>query len=254
MSEEFSEEFLPMAGAFKDPVDTRDFIKEINSNIKPVSVNLLEDLPKFKAPNQFKTNACTGFSMSTFLTILYNKLTGFHHTFNPYYLYYWARQYSGHAGKDIGSTLRAVMKAACKNGVITTDMCKIKNTTTVPTFTDNNHAKILAIKDYFRLPMDNIKQGIIHTLVAEKLPVLAAFYCEPYRWRAAGINGVLEKAKYHPNSGHAVCIYGYDANDDTFLVMNSWGTCWGNKGSFKATADAVESDLYDIWTTSYYYF
>jgi hypothetical protein len=31
-----------------------------------------------------------------------------------------------------------------------------------------------------------------------------------------------------PNDGHAVCIVGYD--EDGFLIKNSWGTDWGDKG------------------------
>ena len=38
--------------------------------------------------------------------------------------------------------------------------------------------------------------------------------------------------KFHPNTvrgGHAICIVGY-RTDGRFIVRNSWGTTWGDKG------------------------
>ena len=50
--------------------------------------------------------------------------------------------------------------------------------------------------------------------------------------------------------GHAVLVVGYDDSKQLFLVRNSWGTGWGQKGYFQMPyAYLINSDLSsDFWT------
>ena len=67
-----------------------------------------------------------------------------------------------------------------------------------------------------------------------------------------GSNGFLDKSQlllqnrgqleaYKPNTvrgGHAVCLVGY--TPDHFIVRNSWGTQWGDKGFAYASNDYAQ--------------
>lgn len=56
----------------------------------------------------------------------------------------------------------------------------------------------------------------------------------------------LEKAV----GGHAVMAVGYDDSINSFIIRNSWGTAWGDKGYFYMPYDyIVDNDLSsDFWT------
>jgi C1A family cysteine protease len=50
-----------------------------------------------------------------------------------------------------------------------------------------------------------------------------------------------------PIGQHAMCIVGYDANLQVFIVKNSFGTAWGNKGYCNITFNYIISEAFDIW-------
>jgi C1A family cysteine protease len=41
----------------------------------------------------------------------------------------------------------------------------------------------------------------------------------------------LESSEEELLGGHAMYLFGYNENNKTFLVRNSWGIDWGNEGS-----------------------
>lgn len=244
-------------GAFKDCKDSRDYIKEIESGIEKKYTNLLDGI-KLKASYQGTTNACTGHAMAAFLTILYSKLNKENLlSFNPYYIYYWNRMLAyGSVSSDKGCYLRETMRAVQKYGALTNELCSLNSVYKKPKITEQSKAHLINIKNYFRLPSDNIYNSYVYTLVKERLPILTALYVKRADWEAARKNGILKN--YYPNhssvGGHAICVYGYDPSDDTFLAINSWGELWGNKGHFKITKSYLESNIMDAWTVEYNYF
>lgn len=52
--------------------------------------------------------------------------------------------------------------------------------------------------------------------------------------------------------GHAVCAVGYDDSKNAFIVRNSWGEGWGDKGYFYLPYDYVMNEdlASDFWTIS----
>lgn len=51
--------------------------------------------------------------------------------------------------------------------------------------------------------------------------------------------------------GHVVTIYGYDDNKKHFIVMNSWGNRWGDKGFFYLPYDYLKY-MNDLWTMKFF--
>lgn len=259
-------------GCFQDIPDDRDYYKEIESGVEPQYINLLEGIP-FEATQQNNTNACTGHAMSAFLTILYSKLNKKDPMiFNPYYIYYWGRILAFNNAnaykQDKGSYLRATMQAVQKYGALTKEMCSLSSVYSRPKQEEVDKAHLLSIKNYFRIPTsgsidpltgkedDVAYRSIIYTLIKEKLPILTALWYKPCAWSAVRKTGILDAPKNSESNkgGHAVCIYGYDPIDDTFLVTNSWGKSWGKNGFFKLTKAGLKHYIMDAWTVEFNYF
>ena len=49
--------------------------------------------------------------------------------------------------------------------------------------------------------------------------------------------------------GHAVLIVGYNKNNDTFIVRNSWGKYWGDNGYFYMPFQVIKNTTMsgDFW-------
>jgi hypothetical protein len=56
--------------------------------------------------------------------------------------------------------------------------------------------------------------------------------------------GVYSYATGAYQGGHAVSIIGYDDSSQCFIVKNSWGTDWGEKGFFRIAYSEVSDNRY----------
>jgi hypothetical protein len=80
---------------------------------------------------------------------------------------------------------------------------------------------------YYNLGKDLSKW---RTWLASHGPILAGLSVDATWDNATATHGLLDT--FQPNTvrgGHAVCIVGYTA-EKRFIVRNSWGTEWGDKG------------------------
>jgi C1A family cysteine protease len=86
---------------------------------------------------------------------------------------------------------------------------------------------------YHRVPqnLDSIKTALANELH----PISFGFLVyESFETTAVAKTGIvpMPKAKEQCMGGHAVLIVGYDDAKQSFIVMNSWGSSWGDKGYF----------------------
>jgi C1A family cysteine protease len=109
-----------------------------------------------------------------------------------------------------------------------------------------NAAK-LKIASYFNLGTDlnNWK-----TWLATKGPIITRLDVDATWDNATATKGMLDI--YQPKTtrgGHCVALVGYGYKDDRFIVRNSWGTIWGDKGfgyASKAYAQAAFTEAYGV--------
>jgi hypothetical protein len=76
-------------------------------------------------------------------------------------------------------------------------------------------------------------------------PLLVALNVDATWDNATATNGLLDAFK--PNTvrgGHAVCVVGY-RKDGRFIIRNSWGTTWGDKGFGYATEAYITGAFFD---------
>lgn len=237
-----------------DIADDRDFIKEIPEKVDKTFIDLTEGL-SVQIRNQYSINACTCFSTAYFMSILSSKLLGKWVDFDPWFVYYKARELDGNLGENVGLYYRDVMKALQKYGSITKDATKLSCSTDIPTEEDCKLAGYNKIRSYVRIPNDNLINGVLHTLINERLPVITCALLYDKSWAKATNTGKLEYINDDPWIGnHAMCIYGYDPDDDMFLLLNSHGYDFGKNGRLKMSSEYLKLCGFDNWTVGFDYY
>ncbi|MEM7105043.1 MAG: C1 family peptidase [Bacteroidota bacterium] len=83
------------------------------------------------------------------------------------------------------------------------------------------------IRNYFNL---NIGEKLINWKVwlSSKGPILTRLNVDSSFYEATNNNGNLDRHKNYSYGGHAIAIVGY--TPDRFIIRNSWGESWGDKG------------------------
>ena len=87
-----------------------------------------------------------------------------------------------------------------------------------------------------------LERGVDEGWLANQGPILTRLGVDETWDRATLTGGILKK--YKPTTvrgGHAVCLVGYIK--DRFIVRNSWGTTWGDKG-FAYALDAYAQEAF----------
>jgi hypothetical protein len=108
-------------------------------------------------------------------------------------------------------------------------------------------ASNLKIAGYYNLgtSMDNWKSWL-----ATKGPIVSRLDVDATWENATKTNGNLDTyQRSTAHGGHCVAIVGYGYKDDRFIVRNSWGTSWGDKGfayASKAYAQAAFTEAYGV--------
>lgn len=141
---------------------------------------------------------------------------------------------------DAGTSLKSALKVAKKFGALTAEnlpfdgkLVKVK---------EGNFLKVAGkfkIKAYFNLAQkQSEKINLFKEWLAYHGPVLTCLDCDD-SWNYPPKGGILTKYdKKSVDGGHCVSIVGYTPTH--FIIRNSWGTSWGDKGFVYASYDYVQ--------------
>jgi len=169
------------------------------------------------------------------------------------FLYYVTRSLEGTVDVDCGATIRSGIKAANEFGVAKNRSWpyleeKFRDTPPKPVFVEAQEYQALEYKR-LRHSTDAFKQCLAgENLIAFGIAVYDGLYSITPQ------NPVLPmpNTKQQLLGGHAVVMVGYDDLRQHFIVRNSWGKEWGEKGYFyipyKFMADAQLA--MDFWSIS----
>lgn len=149
--------------------------------------------------------------------------------------------------EEDGTSLKAALDIARKYGAVTDDILPFRTGQLYPNPAKTFYALAakLKISSYFNLGT-NI--GNWRTWLASKGPILTRLNVDQTWDNATRTNGVLQT--YKPQTrrgGHAVALVGY--TESAFIVRNSWGTGWGDKGYAYASwsyAQAAFTEAYGV--------
>lgn len=129
-----------------------------------------------------------------------------------------------------GTSLKAAMDICRKFGVVLDKLLPFNINTLMYVGNENQFYAAAAQRRasaYFNLGKD-LNQW--RTWLASHGPILAGVNVDATWDNATATNGLLDT--FQPNTvrgGHAPCIVGY-TQDKRFIVRNSWGAAWGDKG------------------------
>jgi C1A family cysteine protease len=167
------------------------------------------------------------------------------------FVYYNERVIEGSVNSDAGAMLRDGIKTLVKHGVCSETNWKydIASFAKKPPKGCYQEAEKHQILSYARL---NTVDEMRATL-ADGFPFVFGFgVYQSFESQQVAKNGILNMPEKGEKQlgGHAVLAVGYDDADKRFIVRNSWGTGWGQKGYFTMPYSYLDdrnlSD--DFWT------
>lgn len=143
-----------------------------------------------------------------------------------------------------GTSLKSALDIARKFGVVKDSMLPFVSGLLYQGEVDTFYAiaSQLKIAAYFNL-FKNLGQW--RMWLATTGPILAALNVDRTWDEAAATNGKLDV--FRPNTvrgGHCIAIVGYKA-DGSFIVRNSWGTSWGDKGFGYASPAYIQTGFFN---------
>jgi C1A family cysteine protease len=238
----------------RDKPDKRDIRymmpQHFSAHTLPPSVDLRGDMPEVY--NQLDLGSCTGQAIAA---DIHYQLVRQHAPVwkpSPLFIYYNERMIEGTVSVDSGAELRDGMKAINRWGVCHEDLCpydvtKFRNKPSRQAFRAAAKHKII---DYRRVPQTLLS---MKSVLAEKDPFVFGFTVyEGFDGDEIAKTGMMTIPR--PNEvvlgGHAVLAVGYDDHRQVFIIRNSWGTAWGDKGYFYMPYSYITDDDYaaDFWT------
>lgn len=144
-----------------------------------------------------------------------------------------------------GTSLKSAMDVCRKYGVVTAAMLPFNINTLMYTGPENTFwaaAAQMRIAAYYNLGK-NLNQW--KSWLASHGPILAGVSVDNTWDNATATHGSLDT--FLPNTvrgGHAVALVGYTATG-RFIVRNSWGTAWGDKGFAYASAAYISGAFFN---------
>jgi len=147
------------------------------------------------------------------------------------FVYWNARRMADREGEDSGCTMPLVMAAtlgygACREELWPFDKSKLTARPTQECYNDASEYEAVAFARV--TPGDAVRQA-----VAAGLPVVFGAWFPGSMYDAAQSTGIMPgpaEQKEQPGAGHCMVIVGYDHPAQQWIVRNSWGGAWGDKG------------------------
>lgn len=177
--------------------------------------------------------------------------------YNPsrLFLYYNTRLSMGTTGEDSGASIRDTMKAINKYGICQ----EAKWPYDISKFTEKPpqecYDQALKLKGfvYHRLP-DQTTATIVSALKAGHPVIFGMLVFSSFESRVVANTGEvpMPTPKDTLLGGHALAIWGYNAEEKYFVVRNSWGQSWGINGYCHIPEAYITNPrlAFDFWTTS----
>lgn len=213
------------------PLDYRDYKIKPSAAISEFSIPVsyfIRSMPKVK--NQLSVSSCVAHAMSTIMEY-YDSLDGKTRDLSTNFIYGIQKSYCGHSGS--GMYLRDACKISADLGTPTEDLCP-GNTEVPKCWSIAEEAKAneetMKVANCFRISSYarcNDEKAIKLALMNNG-PVLCSI--KWYDTFKIDKGGVLTGKCTGNGGGHALVIYGW--NSTGWMIQNSWGSSWGEKGKF----------------------
>lgn len=219
-----------------DVPDQRDFKYRVSKPIRlPPSVDLRPGMPPVYDQGSLGSCSSNAIAAAIEFDLKRQKATDF--VPSRLFIYYNERVMENDVGQDNGAQIRDGVKSVAKQGVTSEVIWPYSDKnpglfTTKPSIAAYTDAMNHQVTTYMRVPqiLSSIK-----TCLAEGFPIVFGFTVyESFESDAVAKTGIMPMPKSNEKSlgGHAVLACAYDDSKQAFLIRNSWGPDWGEKGYF----------------------
>lgn len=209
-----------------------DSINVIKKEKLPKSYSLKEYAPEVKSQGQL--GSCVSWATAYAGLTIVKRIEQANKTapsYSPLNLYIRIKKKKGEEPCSYGANIFYALNVLVKKGC--SIFSKFKNDCSAYVETDKEYSdKLYSFSEITSSNIEKIKMSI-----ANKMPVVIGISCySGTSWQNAYLEDGLWNGFYsgEKNGGHAMCLIGYDDNkgDGAFLIMNSWGSDWGQDGFF----------------------
>jgi C1A family cysteine protease len=201
--------------------------------------------------NQGQLGSCTANALVGALEFLELKDAAPFAHLSRLFVYYNERVIEGTVDQDSGAFLRDGIKSLAKQGVCPEEEWPYRITAfrRKPTLACYADAKKHEITSYHRINTTDE----MRTCLAEGFPFVFGFTVySSFESATVARSGALNMPTKNERvvGGHAVMAVGYDDTQQRFIIRNSWGTDWGQKGYFTMPYEYLGSRNLsdDFWT------
>jgi C1A family cysteine protease len=232
----------------KDKPDSRDYKYTLTGSSQP---NIVDLRPYCSAiENQGNLGSCTGQAIAGAIELL-NKREGRTLDASRLFIYYYERLLEGTVNYDSGAYIRDGIRATYNYGAPLESLwpyniTKFKTAPSSQAIADASRRKVTLyqrIADHAGC-LDAISNGY---------PVVIGFSVySSFESTTVARTGNMP----YPNvsrerllGGHAVLLVGYDKTRQVYIVRNSWGTSWGDRGYFYMPFQVIQNTSMssDFW-------
>ena len=224
----------------KQPVDLRDKPYTLTNLTQPNIVDLRQYCSAIE--DQGNLGSCTGNAIAGAIELL-DKRAGRTLDVSRLYIYYYERLLEGTVNYDNGAYIRDGMRAVYNYGAPLESLWPytISKFRTVPSsqaIADGSKRKVTLYQAVAN------HQGCLDAL-ASGFPVVIGFSVyasfESASVARTGIMPYPNTSKEQLLGGHAVLLVGYDKTKQVYIVRNSWGNSWGDKGYFYMPFQVIQN-------------
>ena len=237
-------------GWIKDSEDKRDIYRSFNGYSIKSNVDLREKCPAIY--NQGKLGSCTANAIAAAYEFDMMKEEE-KEIFVPsrLFIYYNERAMEGNVKKDAGAEIRDGIKSINRQGI-----CDEKDWPyDISQFTVKPPKSLYKkAQNHKAVKYERVKQDIqqMKQCLNDGYPFVFGFAVfESFETKQVAETGIMVMPKVGEKilGGHAVMAVGYDDDKEVFIVRNSWGEEWGDKGYFYMPYEFIKNTYYcsDFW-------
>lgn len=237
----------------------------VNPMVKFESVYLSDKYAIPAVRDQGMLGSCTGFGITALLGFL--ALNGKmdapmvrkdHVPFSPMFLYYQERVLEGTVKFDDGAMIRDGVKAVSKMGCCT-EKHWVYSDGPSKFHRKPKHTAYVNALNYTAIKYESIDDSdtpVLHKMIDclnQGYPfVIGMTVYDSFESEDVKETGIVPLPKSDESilGGHCMAVFGYDRPLDSFVVQNSWGPNWGDKGyCYIPSALLTNPDIADdFWT------
>lgn len=236
----------------RDLPDTRDHVYQQKDIPLPDKIDLRPFTSAIE--DQLNLGSCTGNAIAGAIELVDRKLYQKYLEISRLFIYYQERLIENSVYFDDGAYIRDGFKVVNKWGAPLEslwpyDVTKWNVEPSPEAYADASKRKVT---EYQRCMDFNAVKNVL----ASEFPVVIGFYVyESFENTEVAKTGIMtypDTSKEYLLGGHAVCLVGYNDQEQHFIARNSWGVGWGDQGYFYMPYQVIQdiNMSSDFWTLS----